>query len=160
VFGVERVIVAADTRVLMEYELIWVDPMLVICRVSGVPRAEDFIAMTREWLSSSKFAPGMDRVTDLTDLDAKTVSADVIERIATAGAGFGKGKPEMGRLVMVTGDSPVKFGLSRMFASHFKTHVEAPFHFFKTLDEALAFLRPDGLQPAPSSSGKAAEERS
>lgn len=144
----------------MEYELIWFDPKLVIIRVSGAPRAEDFIAATREWLSSPKFIPGMDRVTDLSELDATAVSAEGIERIATAGAGFGKGKPEMGRLVMVTGDSPLKFGLSRMFASHFEANVEAPFHFFKTLDEALAFLRPDGVQPASKSSGKGSKKRS
>jgi hypothetical protein len=131
----------------MDYELNWPDPMLVIIRVSGAPRAEDFIAATREWLSSPKFVPGMDRVTDLSELDAAAVSAEDIERIATAGAKFGSGRSEMGRLVMVTGDSPLKFGLSRMFASHFEANVEAPFHFFKTLDEALAYLRPDGLLP-------------
>lgn len=130
----------------MEYELIWVDPMLVICRMCGVPRIEDFVAATREWVSNPKFVPGMDRVNDLSELDTSAVSADDIERIATAGAGFGK-KSEMGRLVMVTGDSPTMFGLSRMFAAHFSASVEAPFHFFKTLDEALAFLRPDESQP-------------
>ena len=158
--NVQRALGVADNRSSMEYELIWYDPMLVICRVSGQPRAEDFIAATREWLSSSKFIPGMDRVTDLSELDATTVSADVIERIATAGAGFGKGKPEMGRLVMVTGDSPVKYGLSRMFEAHFRANVEAPFHFFKTVDEALAFLRPDGALPAPQPSGKDSKRRS
>jgi hypothetical protein len=132
----------------MDYELIWPDRMLVIIRVSGAPRAEDFIAATRDWLSSPKFVPGMDRVTDLSELDATAVSAEDIKRIATAGARFGSGRSEMGRLTMVTGDSPLKFGLSRMFASHFEANVEAPFHFFKTLDEALAYLRPDGLLPA------------
>ena len=143
----------------MEYELIWVDPMLVICRVSGTPRAEDFVAATREWLSSPKFIPGMDRVTDLSELDATAVSSDFIERIATAGAGFGD-KKNVGRLVMVTGDSPLKFGLSRMFASHFSADVEAPFHFFKTLDKALAYLRPDESQPAEKSSSPGSKKSS
>ncbi len=142
----------------MNYELIWPDSMLVIIRVSGAPRAEDFIAATREWLSSPKFIPRMDRVTDLSELDAKAVSAEDIERIATAGAKFGN-KSEMGRLVIVTGNSPLKFGLSRMFASHFKANVEAPFHFFKTLDEALAYLRPDGLLPASKSSDAGSKKR-
>jgi len=135
----------------MEYELIWPDSMLVICRVSGAPRIEDFVAATKEWLSSPKFRPGMDRVTDISELDASVVSSDDIERIATAGARFGD-KSRMGRLVLATGDSPLKFGLSRMFAAHFSANVEAPFHFFKTIDEALTFLRPDGLQPLSTSS--------
>lgn len=143
----------------MDYELIWPDPMLVIIRVSGAPKAEDFIAATREWLSSPKFVPGMDRVTDLSALDATAVRAEDVERIATAGARFGSDKAGMGRLVMVTGDSPLKFGLSRMFASHFKAKTEAPFHFFRTLDEALAYLRPDGLLPASKSPGKGSKKR-
>ena len=131
----------------MEYELIWHDPSLVIIRMSGEPQAEDFIAATREWLTSPRFRPDMDRINDISGLNATGMSAQDIERIATMGAMAGKekaGTKELkGRLVTVTGDSPLKFGLSRMFEAYFQTHAEAPFHFYPTLEEALAFLRPN-----------------
>lgn len=143
---------ALPKRQVMEYELTWFDPSLVIIRMSGVPRNEDFAAATREWLSSPKFRPGMDRINDLSALDATAMSARDIERIAIAGAEFGKmksGQDElMGRLVMVTGDSPLMHGLSRMFEAYFRANIEAPFHYFKTLDEALAYLRPGEMRPA------------
>ncbi|MGA9761368.1 MAG: hypothetical protein WBQ14_02990 [Gaiellaceae bacterium] len=93
----------------------------------------------------------MDRINDLSGLDATVLSAAQIEQIATAGARMGKemsGMNELpGRLVMVTGDSPLKYGLSRMFEAYFQANVEAPFLFFETLEEALDYLRPDVSQP-------------
>ena len=125
----------------MQFEFIW-EPSLVICRLSGRVKPEDFVVSTQAMISSPKFRPEMDKVTDLTELDLSTVTGADVERIATLLAEFA-GSYETGRLVLVAGDSPLKFGLARMFEAYFGAQIEAPILVFEALDEALARLRRD-----------------
>lgn len=50
----------------MQFEFIW-EPSLVICRLSGRVKPEDFVVSTQAMISSPKFRPEMDKVTDLTE---------------------------------------------------------------------------------------------
>lgn len=125
----------------MEFKFTWVDTWLLICRMSGVPTPEDFLASTQAMIASPQFTPGMDRVVDLGGLDVSMLTSDDIEQIAATQAPFVE-VVGPGRLVIVTGHSPLTFGLSRMFAAYFDGEVEAPIRVFVTVDEALAYLRP------------------
>jgi hypothetical protein len=126
----------------MQFEFTWIDPLLVICRMSGEAKPEDFVVSTRAMISNPRFTPGMDRVADLTELDVSAFTPNDIEQIAVTQAphvaGIGPGQ-----FVIVTGYSPLRYGLSRMFEAYFNVDAGASLRVFETVDQALAYLRPD-----------------
>ena len=124
----------------MQFEFSWIKPSLVICRMSGAVKADDFVALTEAIVSNPKYRPGMDRVIDLCEIDATSISATDIERIADRVAVYANAI-KTGRLALVVGSrSPLKYGLARMFEAFFGTQVNAPVAVFETVDAALAWL--------------------
>jgi hypothetical protein len=126
----------------MRFEFTWVDPLLVICRMSGAATPEDFVVSTQAMISNPRFTLGMDRVADLTELDASALTSGDIEQIAVTQAPY-VDEIGPGRLVLVTGHSSLTFGLSRMFEMYFNVDAGASLLVFETVDEALAYLRPN-----------------
>ena len=142
----------------MQFEFAWINPSLVICRTCGRATTEDFIALTRALVSSPKYVPGMDRVIDLSAIEAGSVTAADIEQMANEIAVYAKAI-KTGRLALVVGaGSPLRFGLARMFEAYFGPQVDSPVSVCEALDSALVWLGEDGssLEPAVSEAGRAA----
>jgi hypothetical protein len=72
----------------MDFELEWVHPSLVICRVSGVVTVEGCEALIRATMSKLQFRPGIGMITDLTNADVSGLAASDIEQIADLRAQF------------------------------------------------------------------------
>ena len=133
----------------MEYEFIFVDSSLVICRSFGVASVEGFVDSAEALTSDPRWRPGMDTISDHTHLDASRLTASDIEQIASE---EGEYSDEIGpgRAAIVVGpDSPNRYGLARMFEAYIEPLVETRVRAFRTFDEALAWLRePDYSLPA------------
>ena len=124
----------------MQLAFSWLNPSLVLCRMSGAVKAEDFVTLTEAIVSNPKYRPGMNRVIDLCDTDATSVTAADIELIADRVAVYANAI-KTGCLALVVGvGSPLKFGLARMFEAYFESQVDGPISVFETLDAALAWI--------------------
>ena len=125
----------------MEYEFIFVDSSLVICRSFGVASVQGFIASAETLTSDPRWSPGMDTISDHTHLDMSRLTASEIEQIAGGESeysdeiGQGRGAIVIGRY------APASYGLARMFEAFIEPLVDATFRAFWTLDEALVWLR-------------------
>jgi len=133
----------------MEYEFIFVDSSLVICRSFGVASVQDFLDSAEALTSDPRWRPGVDTITDHTHLDASRLTASEVEQIAR-GEGEYSDKIGQGRDAVVIGQySPAAYGLARMFGAYIEPLVDATFRVFWTFDEALVWLRgPDYSLPA------------
>ena len=124
----------------MQLAFSWQNPSLVLCRISGAVKAEDFVALTEAIVSNPRYRPGMNRVIDLGETDATGVTAADVERVADQTAVYA-GEIKTGCLALIVGvGSPLKFGLARMFEAYFESQVDGPVAVFKTLDRALAWI--------------------
>ena len=125
----------------MEYEFIFVDPSLVVCRSFGVAGVQGFVDSAEALTSDPRWRPGMDTVSDHTHLDMSRLTAADVEQIA-GGEGEYSDAIGQGRAAIVIGrDSPASYGLVRMFEAYIEPLVEAKVRVFWTLDEALVWLR-------------------
>ena len=133
----------------MEYEFIFVDSSLVVCRTFGVASVQGFVASLQALTSDPRWRPGMDTINDHTLLDASLFKASDIEQIANREGEY-SGEIGQGRAAIVVGpDSPTRYGLVRMFEAYIEPLVEAKVRAFWTFDEALAWMRgPDYSLPA------------
>ncbi|MGD0165991.1 MAG: hypothetical protein ABSC51_01690 [Gaiellaceae bacterium] len=103
-------------------------------------KADDFVVMTEALVSNPEYRPGVDRVIDLREIDASGITATDIEMIANQVAEYVNAS-RTGRLALVVGgDSPLKFGLARMFKAYFGLQVNGPVSVSESLDAALAWL--------------------
>jgi hypothetical protein len=128
----------------MEYEFIFVDPSLVICRSFGVASVQGFIESAEALTSDSRWRPGMDTISDHTHLDMSRLTASDVAQIA---GGEGEYSDEIGpgRAAIVIGrHAPASYGLARMFEAYIGPLVEVKVRAFWALDEALVWLRGPG----------------
>lgn len=125
----------------MEFEIEWVDPSLVICRTSGVASISSCETMMRALVSEPQFQPGVDVITDQTNVDVSALTGVDIEKLA-------KIRTELtgsivGRSALVVGKgSPMRYGLGRMFEAYLDSMSGARIVVFETVEEAMAWLRP------------------
>jgi len=132
----------------MEFELTWVDPTLVVCRTSGVASVQGYEEAIRALASSPEFGPGVKVLMDHTALDVSSLTATDMEDIASLRARIaGEGKARSA--VVVGRDSPLRYGLSRMFEGYVSPQVELEVRIFEELAEALIWLQADDAEPAP-----------
>ena len=133
----------------MEYEFIFVDSSLVVCRSFGVASVQGFVDSAEALTSDPRWRPGMDTISDHTLLDASQFKASDIEQIANRESEYSD-EIGQGRAAIVVGpDSPARYGLVRMFEAYIEPLVEANIHAFWTFDEALVWMRgPDYSLPA------------
>jgi len=131
----------------MEFEIEWVDPSLVVCRTSGVGTVEGYEALMRALTSDPQFQPGVDLITDHTNVDISALTAAEVERVAGLRVQF------LGAIVgraagVVGSSSPMRYGLGRMFEAHVASQAGTKVEIFKTVEEAIAWLRgPDSATP-------------
>jgi hypothetical protein len=132
----------------MEYEFIFVDSSLVVCRSFGVASVQGFVDSAEALTSDPRWRPGMDTISDHTLLDASQFKASDIEQIANRESEYSD-EIGQGRAAIVVGrDSPTRYGLVRMFEAYIEPLVEAKIRAFWTFDEALAWMRgPDFSLP-------------
>ena len=123
----------------MEFELEWVDPSLLICRLSGVATVEGCKAVRRAVLSEPQFRPSIGMVIDETNLDVSTLTAADIEQVAELRAQFAH-VPAVRSAVVVGPHSPTRYGLARMFEAYTESQENTEVEVFKTLDEAMAWI--------------------
>ena len=101
----------------MEFEIEWVDPSLVVCRTSGVGTVEGYEALMRALTSDPQFQPGVDLITDHTNVDISALTAAEVARVAGLRVQFLGAM--VGRAAGVVGSSsPMRYGLGRMFEAH------------------------------------------
>jgi len=134
----------------MDFEIEWVDPSLVICRTSGVGTVEGYEALMRALTSEPQFRPGVDVITDHTNVDISTLTAAEVEQVAGLRVRFLGAMA--GRAAGVVGpDSPMRYGLGRMFEAHVAAQAGAKVEIFKTVEEAMVWLRgaDSAAPPAP-----------
>ena len=125
----------------MEYEFIFVDSSLVVCRSFGVASVQGFVDSAEALTSDPRWRPGMDTISDHTLLDASQFKASDIEQIANRESEYSD-EIGQGRAAIVVGpDSPNKYGLARMFEAYIEPLVETRVRAFRTFDEALVWLR-------------------
>ncbi|MGA9762658.1 MAG: hypothetical protein WBQ14_09565 [Gaiellaceae bacterium] len=132
----------------MAFEIEWVDPSLVVCRTSGLASVEGYEAMMRALASDPRFQPGVDLIVDHTNVDVSTLTAADIERVAGLRARFA-GKVVARAAGVVGPDSPLKYGLGRMFEAYLGVQPGAGVSVFATIDEAIAWLRGTGPATPP-----------
>ena len=124
----------------MDFEIEWVDPSLVICRTSGVGTVEGYEALMRALTSHPQFRPGVDVITDHTNVDISALTAAEVEQVADLRVQFLGAMA--GRAAGVVGsNSPMRYGLGRMFEAHVASQAGTKIEIFKTLEEAMAWLR-------------------
>jgi hypothetical protein len=104
--------------------------------------------MMRALTSQPQFRPDVDLIVDHTNVDISALTAVEIEQIADVRAEFTGSMT--GRAAGVVGaGSRLRYGLARMFEAHLDARAGTTVRVFETLDEALAWLRPDGPSLAP-----------
>ncbi len=126
-------------RPLMEFELEWLHPSLLICRVSGIATVEGCEALMRAVRSDPQFRPGIAMITNETNVDVSALTASDIERIADLSAQFPH-TPPVRSAVVVGPDSPNRYGLARMFEAYADSEENPAIKVFETFDEAMAWL--------------------
>ena len=125
---------------IMEFEFDWVDPSLVICRTSGVGTVEGYEAFMRALTSDPQFRPGVDVITDHTNVDISALTAAEVEQVAALRVQY-LGATAARAAGVVGPDSPMRYGLGRMFEAHVDSRVGTKIRLFETLEEAVAWLR-------------------
>jgi hypothetical protein len=92
------------------------------------------------------FGPGVDVITDHTNIDASALTAADIEELADLRARFTGA--EVAHSAMVVGpSSPTRYGLGRMFEAYLDSHTGATIRIFETLEEAMSWLRGSEAEP-------------
>ncbi len=123
----------------MEFELEWAHPSLLICRVSGRSTVEGCVALMQAATSESQYRPDIGVLTDARNIDVSTLTATDIEFIADLSAKFAA-VASVRSAVVVGPDSPVRYGLARMFEAYADMRKIGLIRVFETFDEAMAWL--------------------
>lgn len=124
----------------MEFEFDWINPSMVICRMSGVATVEGYAAFLRALSAQPQFRPGATVITDHTNVEVSALSAGEIEQIAKLRVQFTGAT--MARSAIVVGpDAPAKYGLARMFEAFAVSADNDSVRVFGTIEEAMAWLR-------------------
>lgn len=134
----------------MEFEITWIDPSLVICRTSGVASVEGYRAMVQALASQPQFRPGVDVIVDHTNVDVSALTTFELEQVA--GLRVELMGAQAGRAAGVVGpNSPLRYGLGRMFGAYVDSQGGTEIRVFGTVGEALVWLRGENapVLPAP-----------
>lgn len=123
----------------MEFELEWADPSLLICRVSGRSTVEGCVALMRAVTSEPQYRPGIGVLTDERNVDVSTLTATDIELIADLSAKFAD-LTSVRSAVVAGPDSPVRYGLARMFETYAGMRETSLIRVFEAYDEAMSWL--------------------
>ncbi|MGD0165968.1 MAG: hypothetical protein ABSC51_01575 [Gaiellaceae bacterium] len=123
----------------MEFELEWLHPSLLICRVSGVSTVEGCEAIMRAVISEPQYRPGIGVITVETGVDVSALTAADIEQIANLNAQFAH-VPAVRSAVVVGPHSPTRYGLARMFEAYTESQENTEVEVFETLGEAMAWI--------------------
>ena len=133
----------------MDFEIEWVDSSLVICRTSGVGTVEGYEALMRALTSDQQFRPGVDVITDHTNVEISTITAAEVKQVAGLRVRFLGAMA--GRAAGVVGpDSLMRYGLGRMFEAHVASQAGPKIEIFKTVEEAMAWLRGSDFKAPPA----------
>ena len=110
---------------------------------------EGYTNMLKALTSSPDFGPETNVLMDFTAVDVSGVTAAEMEEIAYVRARFAADNEGNARSAMVVGrNSPLKYGLGRMFKSYVLAQVNVEIGIFETFDEAMAWLRGGDADPA------------
>jgi hypothetical protein len=136
---------------MMEFELSWIDPTLIRSRTWGVASVEGFEAVYKAIVAESRFRPGVKLLSDHRDLDGSGLSGADVEKIAAVRGRYAELALSPSAIV-VGSDSPLKYGLARVFGAYASTGEGAVLvRVFETTDEAMAWL--DELDESPDETG-------
>jgi hypothetical protein len=134
----------------VEFELEWVRPSLLICRLSGVATVEDCKALRQAVTSEPQFRPGISMIIVETNLDVSVLTASGVAQIADLRAQYAYVPPV--RSVVVVGlDSPTRYGLARMFQAYAESQEDATIRVSETIDEAMGWLGEKDVPSPPES---------
>jgi hypothetical protein len=104
--------------------------------------------MMQALTSQPEFRPGVDLIVDHTNVDASALTAVEIEQVAGFRVHFTG--TTANRVAGVVGlGSPMRYGLARIFSAYIEAGVGTEIKLFKTIDEAMAWLREADI-PVPS----------
>jgi hypothetical protein len=94
----------------------------------------------RALTSDPQFRPGVDVITDHTNVDLSAFTAAEVEQVAGLRVRFLG--TMAGRAAGVVGpNSPMRYGLRRMFEAHVASQAGTKIELFKTLEGAMTWLR-------------------
>jgi hypothetical protein len=131
----------------MEFELTWIGPSLVVCRNWGPASAKDYEQLLRTLTSSPEVGPDTRVLMDFSAVDVSGVTAADMEQVADIRSRFAGDR--MTRAAMVVGpDSPLRYGLGRMFQAHLTSQAKIEVRVFEEFDEAMAWLQADDTDAA------------
>jgi hypothetical protein len=138
----------------MEFELDWIDEKLVVGRTFGPASVKGFEAMFEELIKQPGFGPGLRMLADHRQLDVSTLSVDDIEAIAELRARYAS-EIDMRSALVVGPDSPLRYGMARMFQAMATAGREVSIRIFSDYGEALSWLEDEAAGRAePPSEGE------
>jgi hypothetical protein len=114
-------------------------------RTRGLPSAEGFAAYLRALVSDRRWRPGMDVLSDHSELEAGHLTAHDVEGLVGIHLPFAEAIGP-GLCAVVAGSS-LKFGLARMFEAHAEKQLPFRLRVFVTGEEALAWLHTGDYEP-------------
>jgi len=123
----------------MEFEITFdADSDFAVVRTRGLASAEGFTAYLRALVSDPRWRPGMDVLSDHSELDAGHLAARDIEGLVSIHLPFAEAIGH-GLCAVVAGSS-LKFGLARMFEAHAEKQLPFRLRVFATAEEAYSWL--------------------
>ena len=114
------------------------DKRLVQMKAWGVLTFADAVAHRDKLLADPDFDPSFSQISDFTEVTQVAISADELRRLA----GLEVFAPQARRAFIAPDDE--KFGLGRMFVAHREQRGESGIAVFRSMEEALLWLFPEG----------------
>lgn len=114
------------------------DKRLVLMNAWGVLTFADAVAHRDKLLADPDFDPSFSQISDFTDVTKVAISADELRQLA----GLAVFAPQARRAFVAPADE--KFGLGRMFVAHRELLGESGSAVFRSIEEALLWLFPEG----------------
>jgi hypothetical protein len=131
----------------MEFELTWVDLSLVVCRPTGTADVKGYEEVLRALASNPDFGAHVSILMDLRELDVSSLKAADMEELVSLRVRLA-GESTARAAMVVGSNSPLRYGLGRMFEGFITSQVKFEVSVFEEYDEAIAWLR-SGSPPAP-----------
>lgn len=114
------------------------DKRLVLMNAWGVLTFADAVAHKDKLLADPDFDPSFSEISDFTNVTQVAISPDELRRLAA----FAVFAPQARRAFVAPADD--KFGLGRMFVAHREVLGESGSAVFRSMQEALLWLFPEG----------------
>lgn len=116
------------------------DPVCAVLRPHGAFSPDAGLAWIGMAVSDPRYVPGMPIVYDLTELDANSLTTAVVRNYVQRIRDNPAPAAERVRVAFIA-PSPVAFGMIRMFEALASSRVPRDRAVFRTMEEALAWLR-------------------